>query len=301
MYTRFLRVLKKGSKTGFFVLCFVFFACSFQSVQAITLTPTRQTAVIDGGKTQTVKIILQNEEKQTVTVKGVVEGFEIDEKTNRAKFGVRDEATDWVKISPSEVTLAAGETKEILFTFTVPQTAKTKAHYLGLFALVSAEGGQVGISSRVGSLLFLYTSGNFEEKSDVMDFSAGSMWYTKKPVNIFLTLNNTGNIHVQPQGSVSVKNWQGKVVGVYPVNSENHLLLPEKKFHNVFDIPLSFKDIGKVEARLEYRYGVNEQIIVRDISFWYVPLFVLVGTAIAALLILFFIIVLAVKVGTRKK
>lgn len=284
-----------------FFIGFLFLVFLPVGAKAITLTPTRQTAVIDGGKTQTVKIILQNEEKQTVTAKGVVEGFEIDEKTNRAKFGVRDEATEWVTISPSEVTLAAGETKEILFTFTVPETAKTKAHYLGLFALVSAEGGQVGISSRVGSLLFLYTSGSFEEKSDVLDFSAGSMWYTKKPVNIFLTVNNTGNIHVQPQGTVSVKNWQGNVVGVYPINDENHLLLPNKKRQEVFDIPLALKDIGKFEARLEYRYGISEHIIVKDISFWYIPLFVIIGTGVMALLILFLLVVLAVKIGVRKK
>lgn len=302
MNLKILFQLKKKSLWNFFSFFFLgFFIFSLQTVSAITLSPTRQTAIIDGGKTQTVKITLTNEEKQTVTAKGVVEGFEIDEKTNRAKFGIHDEAVEWATISPSVVTLSAGETKDIVFTFRVPETAKTGVHYIGLFALVSSEGGQVGISSRVGSLLFLYTSGNFEEKSDVLDFSAGSMWYTTKQANIFLTLNNSGTIHVQPRGEVSIKNWRGKIVGVYPINPQNHLLLPQKKFDTVFDVSLGFQDIGKLQAHLQYIYGVNEQIVVKESTFWFFPLSVIIGGAFFLIVVLFLLLVLGIKITTQKK
>lgn len=286
-----------------FIFLFVFLSQFFftASVHAFTLSPTRQTIIIDQGKNQTVKVTITNDEKQVLKIKGNVEGFKIDEKTNRAIFGVRDEATDWVKISPPLITLAPGETKDIAFTFAIPSVTRTQVHYLGLFASVEAAQGQVGIASRVGSLLFLYTSGNLEEKSEVLDFSSGSDWYQKSSAQLFLSLQNTGTIHIQPHGDIFIKNWHKENIGHFAINSENHLLLPKTKFDTTFDLPLSLKDIGKIHARLEYRFGVNEQIIVKEIDFWYMPLWV-IGGVVASFIFLFSgIIYFVVRKGVKKK
>ncbi len=247
------------------VFCFPFDA------KALSLLPTRQTLVIDPHTTQVATITLTNDEKEPLRIKGEVNAFRIDEKTHRAVFDVHDEAEQWITIEPHFVDILPGETKDISFRITVPQAVPAQVHYLGLFASVAAAKGQVGVGSRVGSLLFLYTGGNLQEESHVVDFSAGSDWYSSSNAQLFLQIQNSGNVHVLPQGGVVVKNWRGKTLGTFVLNEESKFLFPNTVLKKTWSVALSAQDIGKLTARLQYVYGVNKHVEVKEIYFWYVP------------------------------
>lgn len=285
-----------------FFLVVVLFFVEILPAQALTLTPTRQTAVVEPGASQIVKITLTNDEKESIVATGEVEAFRVDEKTNQAIFGAHDEATGWIRISPAQVTLAPGETKEILFTITIPKVVTlSQVHYLGLFASVAPAQAQVGIGSRVGSLLFLYTAGDLQEESHIVDFSSGDDWYTASPANIFLQIQNSGNIHVLPEGRIQVKNWRQQEIATIALNSDNRFLFPSGMLSKEHEVPLRFRDIGKITARLEYVYGVNKHFEIKEMSFWYFPLWIIGSGAVITIIFLTLVVFLVLKIFFRRR
>lgn len=263
--------MKKIFLQSFFVFLLFFGVAHALCAKALSVSPARQTTVIDPGKSEHILLSVKNDQHEPITVKGSIEGFQIDEKTYRAFFGAREEAVKWGKVNAHEISLAPGETKEIEYVFTVPRDASPGAHYLALFAEIKAGEGQVGISTRVGSLLFLYVAGDVKESMNVLDFSSGSRWYSHGNAEIFLKTENQGTIHVFPTGKITVRNFRGGVIQTFDVNPENHLVIPQNQWSRIFDVQFSPRDIGKINATLEFTYGVNQKMILRKISFWYVP------------------------------
>jgi len=285
------------------IYLFIFFVGIFfaSSAQALTITPARQTVIIDPGSSQTIRLTVENNEKEVMEVTGVAEGFRIEEKTHRATFGVKDDAAEWVKVSPSVVALAPGETKDILFTFTVPKNAESKVHYIALFAEVKAGKGQVGISSRLGSLLFFYVSGNIIEEMDVLDFSAGSEWYLKNKVQLFARGENNGTIHVIPEGKVTIKDWWSNIITEIPINPENRLVIPQSQWSEPYDVALGPSHIGKIHATLKFKYGINQKTILKKIDFWYIPVWFIAALGILSVIIFSGTIALGMRLGTKNK
>lgn len=259
---------------SFFIFSFVagvgLFFC-FDSVQAVTIFPVRQTLIADPGSIEKVYINVKNEENVPVVIKSDVDAFAIDQK-GKAIFGASDEAKKWVEISPRSFTLLPGKSIDVQFLFRVPESVPPASHYLGLFASVGGEEGQIGLHSRVGSLLFLYTSGNIEESVELSDFSFENKIFFSDPLKVFLQIRNTGNIHVVPQGEIVVKNWRGQELLRKNINSEKSLLVPERKFDAEFALDhLNWKDIGPVRTEGVIQYGVKGgRIAVSDTS-WFLP------------------------------
>lgn len=269
-------------KRYFFVFIYIvvsgtLFFC-FDSVQALTIFPVRQTLIADPGTIEKVYMNVKNEENVPVVVKPEVDAFAIDQ-TGKAVFGASDEAKKWVEVSPRSFTLLPGKSIDVQFLFRVPQSSPPASHYLGLFATLGGEGGQIGLNSRVGSLLFLYTSGNIEESVELLDFSFENKVFFSDPLKVFLQIRNTGNIHVVPQGEVVVKNWRGKELFRKNINTEKSLLVPERKFNDESVIDhLSWKDAGPIRTEAVVQYGVKGgRVAVSDTS-WFLPKeFLIVG------------------------
>ncbi len=286
--------MKKVFFSIFFI--FSFWLVPLDSVVALTITPARQTAIIDPGSTQSVRLIVKNDEKEPVKVTGTVEGFRIEEKTHRAVFGVNDEALSWLKINPKEVVLGPGETKDIFFTVSVPKSALPQVHYIALFAEVQSQGGQVGISSRVGSLFFLYVSGDIREEINILNFSSGRSWYSQSDSSIFFQVKNDGTIHTIPKGKITLKDWRGNRISEFFVNIDNHLVLPGSEWSESYDVDLKPWHIGKIEVIGNFTYGIEQKMLLRKIEFWYVPVW-----SIGIVIFLFFIfLTLCIRIGTRK-
>lgn len=263
--------MKKDISFFFFLLLLCIGVFHTAQVSALSMSPARQTVIIDPGKTEHIFISVKNDQNEPFEVKGSLEGFRIDEKTHRAVFGAREEAVQWGKVVTPSSPLLPGETKNIEFVFSVPKNASPGAHYLALFGEIKAGTGQVGIATRVGSLMFLYVGGEVKEAMNVLEFSSGAKWYYQKNAEIFLKTENQGSIHVFPTGKITVRNFRGNILQTFPINPENHLVIPQNDWSRIFDITFSPRDIGKIEATLEFTYGVNQKMILKKISFWYIP------------------------------
>lgn len=254
----------------FFAVTLLFFL--IQGVQAVEIRPTRQTAVVNPGETQKLFLEVKNDSSEPRRFRAQIDSFQINEETGNLEFNTGDEAVGWVKPDVSTLSLDPGEEGQFIFALTAPKSAAPGAHYLVFFATEEASSGQIALSGRIGSLVFLNVSGEVVEKVDLDDFSVLQSLSVKALPTLHMFLRNSGNIHVVPTGEIIVSNFLGQLVATVPINEKNEKILAEGRWRRQFVTDLTWKDAGKLRAHVTIHYGLQDQIITRDVSFWYLPL-----------------------------
>ena len=280
MRFRILNFKVKIFETCFFVIFFAIGSFFFapNRVEALTISPLRQSVVVDPGGGETLVISVTNDSASEIQISGQVDAFGLDKETGRPIFGVEDESLDWVRARNRNISLQSGEKSNLLFDVDVPEQAEPGAHYLALFALREASPGTVGVSSRVGSLLFLHVAGEVKEELTKEEFLLTKKVYTRPPIDLSLVLQNSGSIHVVPQGEVVIQKKSGKVVARKQVNLDNRKVLPGETWSTHFSfVDLQSNSPGKLEAKVYLQYGTTEQQLVVSQYFWHIPFWFVVG------------------------
>ena len=272
---------------------FIFFL--ILPARAITISPTRQTIVVDPGKEQTVRFTIENPGQEFLTVTPTVDAFSLDEKTGRPLFGVTDVATTWVTPADRSFVLRPKQRAEIPFDVVIPVDAEPGAHYLGLFVQVKASNaeGAIGVASRIGSILFLHVGGEVVEEVQRESFTAVRVWNFTTPIEAELRLKNNGSIHAIPVGKVEVSTQFGGVREVLPLNAAQRKILPGAVWSETYMIPhLRWRDTGPITLTASMEYGLNKKIIIDRVQVWYLPWKLVVTIGAGFFLIGIFILIM---------
>ena len=271
----------------FFLLIAVFLP---SSVFALNISPVRQTHVIDPGKSQQLELVVKNDDLFTITVVPTVDAFSIDEHSGTAIFGKKDDAIAWVKPEFFSIDLLPGEEKTIVYHAAIPESAEPISHYLALFAEQVSTDGQIGVGSRVGSLVFLHIAGPVIESIVLEDFSASQENLLQEP-EVHLRIRNSGSMHIAPKGNIILTNWWGKEIGVYPLNPLDRKVLPGESWDQTYAftdlVPQAF---GKMKMHMNVQYGLEEKNMNAWSTSWYVPkhIFMILSVIILGIFLLLF-------------
>ena len=260
---------------------------------AVTISPTKQSLTLNAGETKTVFVTVTNDSAENVTLTSSVDPFTVDSDTGTALFGQSDVAQRWISISPRNATVRANAQERIAFTISVPEDAPPESHYLGLFAETKPADGDVVAGTRIGSLLFLYVAGSFQESFVPQDFSPDRPVVFAAAPSVFLHAINEGNIHVIPQGEVVATDVFGRVVAGIRLNEEQIKVFPKKSFVRpiLFDnLPKTV--VGPLDVRVRIVYGLSEQTFFSHTRVWvFPPLFLgLLGAVLVS-----FVLIVAVR------
>lgn len=204
--------------------------------QALTLVPPSLEFTVAPGGSVDSKIKLFNEESEPISVFSSVSNFTAKGEEGEPDFDFAEELTglsDWIDIGSGPFTLQPGDRIEIPFTVNVPTGVEPGGHYASVFfgtdpTIKPDEGGQVSIRSLVGSLLILRVSGEIREAASVASFDPTDNRTTtsRLPVTMELRINNQGNVHIRPQGSVTIRNIFGGETARLTINEANGAVLP---------------------------------------------------------------------------
>ena len=227
-----------------------------------------------------VKIEITNSEKEIKNYTAEVDSFKIDSKTGQAIFDQVDEAEKWISIETVELKLNPGQTGQLFFTIVVPKDAEPGEHNFGLFVKEKNTDGQVMVSSRVGSLLFLTVAGQVEEKLIKEIFSV-------EKNKLFFDLRNIGSVHAVPQGEIILTNWWNKEIGRIVVNQNSRKILPEGRWEEEYNLNNNFgwEAFGLIKATADVHYGVTNQLVSVSTSYWYWPRWTRILSMVGGLLI----------------
>jgi len=294
-----------------------FFTASAQSNNSVSLsvTPTlfEMAAAPQQVWSSNVKVINNNRFSLTVYANAV--NFAPQGETGQGKFlpvfeQVTEGATlaEWIDITNEPITLAPGDSYQIPFTVTVPADAAPGGHFaaimIGTRPPDTAETFRINTSQIVTSLFFVRIAGDVIEDGSIREFRTTETFLSTPNVNFEVRFQNKGNVHIQPQGEILIKNMWGKERGVIPINHRTHFgnVLPDsiRMFEFNWKGESQFSDIGRYSAELSLAYGRDERKFATSRTyFWVVPVksvLTVLGVVIASVLFVLW----AVKAYVRR-
>lgn len=277
------------------------FAQGSNSGQGLEISPPLLNLKADPGQIIKSEIRVRNVTKDSLVIKAEFEDFVASGEDGQPKILLDAEEQspysikDWLN-SPSDVILAPGQRESIKITINVPNDASPGGHY-GVVRFTGTppelKGTGVSLSASVGTLILVGVSGDVTESAKVAELyterngKRGSL-FEYGPLNIVVRIENNGNIHLQPKGTLQVTDMFGRTVYLGQINQDSRNVLPGsiRKFEQFMDKNLLF---GRYKLKADLVYGTNNQITSDSVTFWVIPYKLIMGVIllIAALIFAF--------------
>lgn len=307
-------------RTSFLVVLSVILAgaVGVGSAKALTLVPpSLEYSGVKGQKFES-RVKLLNNDNRTLTLTPSTANFGAKDETGEPDFSFDTPVTDlasWITISTESVVLDPGETKEIPFTIQVPADAEPGGHYAGIFFASGGSasgGGQIGIQSKIGTLIILTVDGNIREQAAISSVTFdGPSTFSRPPVTFQIRIANSGNVHVKPKGKVTVLNMFGGEVDTMTLPQDKNVLPGQTRLFeatwakksvdttrgNFFrELGAEFSNfaLGTYTANVEVTYGENDTTLLGKVKFTIIP-----WRALTVIVLGLIIIILALTVGLK--
>lgn len=286
---------------------------------AVTVSPP--IIEIDAARGDVINQVLKvrNESESAVTYYLTAERFIASGEEGQPQFVGEDIGlSTWMDFPVENVTVPGGETVEIPFTIAIPNFAGPGGHYAAIFLSTlppdsAAGGSQVSIAQKIGTLVLVRIAGDIKEGANISEFEAAGDTFDSLPVDFNLRVENTGNVHVKPMGTILLKNMFGSVAGQVAVNDAGGNVLPEQirkftptwvknpnavganTFWGKYRQQKENYAFGKYNADLTLAYGTAGKVLTADTSFWVIPWNIIIVN-----LIILVILVVILYYGVKK-
>ena len=293
-----------------FVLIFFigFFAVDLVSAQSvgIRISPTIIDEIVDPGEIFNDVVKVANESDTPKVMYVYLRDFKADGESGKPKiFAPGMEKgyylASWIEITDEAIEFNPYEEKIIPFTVRVPADIGPGGYYGAVYfgtvpprlQLDSEEkGAGMSIAQQNGTLILLKVSGDVNEEAQVREFNTDKNFYnTPYQVNFLIRIENKGNVHVKPFGTISINNMFGKEVAKIVVNEEGGNILPDsiRRFETAWEGKNGF---GRYEANLGLTYGVavdkggqGNQTLFSPKYFWIIPWRIIIPSLLGVVII----------------
>ena len=286
-------------------LLFFFFALLLpQSVSALTIQPSSFFYELSPGAEVSGIVTIQNEASEARTYHLVLQDVTSTDEEGTPEFFAEGVVTEtslasWLSFPSENMTLAAGETRDVLFTIHVPDGAESGGYYGALLFSSSQGEAESRLETRVGPLI-LVSVGAEEAQLELVDFSTERSWYGHLPATFTLHLRNDGVVPVQPTGTITISNMLGSTASVLALNEDGARVLPgvtrrlasswqrQEVTADSAEVVKEWKNFGfgYYTAWLTVENGAGDVITGRT-SFWVIPWQLLLGACLLIALVLF--------------
>lgn len=184
---------------------------------------------------------------------------------------------DFISVADDSFIIEHNKRVQIPVTITLPANAEPGGLYGSLLVTTSSvepatESGapRSAIVSRIGTLFFITIPGTVERNGQVVDFSTvpDQTFYTKGPITMGVLFENTGSMHLNPYGSLTVTNLFGEEVGF--VEIEPWFVMPKSlRLREItWDRELL---LGRYAITANINRGYDDVIDTKVIHVWVLP------------------------------
>lgn len=219
--------------------------------------------------------------------------FEAQEDTGSPKFiQYKDDhkgLAEWISFNSRTVSVPANSRAEIPYKINVPQFAEAGGQYAAITVSLTpsdvvATNGAI-IDAKTAMLIIMTVEGETVKKAGLLDFTSNLGEINFRIDGKFdVRLQNQGNVHLTPTGTVNIKDFFGRTLLTRDINLSKGRVLPNstRKYSVDFSegqyggllttIKHQLKNfaVGPVSVVLELDYGSDTQII-DEIKMIYLP------------------------------
>ncbi len=263
------------------------------------LEPAKVEMIMAPGSTAETELRLTNRSDKTLTFSVSVEDTKGSDDASRSVILLGNEDGPYtlrhmVQPEIDTFTLKSREEIRLPVTITIPEDAEPGGRYGSVLFESGDEGGTGSRTiSRLGALLFIRIEGETKEEGALEQFrikGGSNVFFTEEPIAFEFTYRNTGSVHLNPYGMITIQNILGMVVDEIEVLP--YFAMPESlRAREVVwgHGPL----LGLYTVSLEQNRGYDDIIDTKTIHFvvlpWKEMLAGVVGIIILALIIRWFV------------
>lgn len=184
---------------------------------------------------------------------------------------------DYISVPDTTFVLDLGERAQIPVTISVPPDAEPGGYYGSVLVSTvrsaeeqAANTPQAPIIARVGSLFFIRVAGEVETAGQTKELSLinDKWWYENGPIELGILYENTGSVHLNPYGELSITNMFGEQVGF--VELEPWFVLPESLRLREIAWDREFL-LGRYTVTALVNRGYEDIVDEVTVSFWVLP------------------------------
>ncbi|PLX27094.1 hypothetical protein C0583_05110 [Candidatus Parcubacteria bacterium] len=303
------------------IIALSFFVVNFSYAQSvgIKISPVIVDELVEPGQilTQQLKVTNVSDEGKQFYV--YLRDFSADGEDGAARLMPPGTDTgytmaSWIDITSQAIPLGPNEEKVVNYVVRVPSEIGPGG-YRGaiLFGTeppkinINSEdkGAGMSISQQAACLLLFQVKGDVDEEAEIREFNTDKDYYsTPFDVNFSIRIENKGNVHLKPYGTVKIENMFGREVEMIRVNEKKGAVLPET-FRKFSGINWSGNNaFGKYTATLGLTYGTDvsdggqgKGSLVSKKSFWIIPWRIIVPVS---LVLLFFTVLIIIMLRLYK-
>lgn len=290
----------------------------------LTITPPLFQLAISPGEVWRSSLKIVNTNPYDLTVYASTMNFEAGGEEGQGRFvpipesdasrvsmdGTRHDSAEsslakWIEIAPDPIFIPEGKSVDIPFTVRIPKDAEAGGHYAAILvgtrpANENPNGANVLVSSQVSSLFLARVNGDVREEGYIKEFIVGRTFYEKPDIDFILRFENTGNVHLKPQGEIAIFNMWGSEMGKILINEKSDFgnVLPRsmRKFIFNWQRDLNLLEMGRFKAVAIISYGEDaRQNVSRFVYFWIFP-----SKSAIVIMISFLAFILAIFFLTRR-
>ena len=195
----------------------------------------------------------------------------------------------WIALSTNEVNLGPQEVKVIPFTVVVPANADVGDHAGGI-VVVQKESSQqtidqqfgVNVVTRVGVRIYANIPGEIIRQLRITNFIIEKRENQRM---FILELTNQGNVRLEPEGELMVKNIFGKEIFDSVIEKRGEIF-PKDTISKEIPWRSKFYQIGRFVAQSNIIYGPG-LAVSRYLIFWIIPWWLIAIIIIVLLIIIY--------------
>jgi len=306
-------------RNKFLGLGLVLLLCSFltgqvlaQSAAQINVAPARQELVADPGEITAVQVRFYNPTEAPISGLLRVTDFIVERDDGVPSFletgeaSPRFAAASWVTLPYDRITVAAQESVSIEAKIRVPQNASPGGRYFAVYfehgsaspQLGNEEEKSVAITHRVASLIYLTIAGPVEETALLKELKTPT-FLEYGPIGVETSITNQGNLHIRPQGTLTLTNMLGKVIDQQQLEEKNVFPDVSRTFENTLGQDKRWL-IGKYRIDLSATYGDSGKVLAGTVFTWVFP-WKLAAMVVLAVIIASLLITLTLRSFRRKE
>jgi len=224
---------------------------------------------------------------------------------------------DWLSFNNKAITVPGRSWAEINFAIAIPKDIASGGYYAAVTVsespseVVASNGAT--IQAKTAVLLFLTVKGETVEQAGLLDFSLSPKnWTDQMTGKFYYRLQNQGNVHLVPAGTITFKDIFGRTITTVDANPATSRALPnttrlfegtfgnkQTGFFSTLKNEISTLAVGPISANLEATYGSDNQKIEATTTFWLVP-WQLLLTIVGLVLILLIVSRVLARISRKK-
>lgn len=193
----------------FLVICPIPAKAQIAREPSLAVSPAVLELGLKPGQTKRLSIRLVNQAGLPSPISAKVRSLTPLEPTPKTEQARRFNASQWVTIKEPHFILRGSEERSINIEVSVPKNAEPGGHYATLVfqplvERTAASSERINIQAELGALLFITVTGEVHELLDVKHFAV-PMLSSKRTTPFTLQLHNSGNVHILPRTTLTVK------------------------------------------------------------------------------------------------